>query len=620
MLVTTTNFGCMDSLSKNVYIRPQTAIVWAFADTITSKCLRGNSYNYTNNSTISSGTYTFLWEFGDATTSTANPATHSYSTAGTFSPRLVTTTNFGCMDSLSKNVYLRYNPVAAFTTLDTAECLNTNNFSFTNTSTIGGGTFTQLWKFGDGNTSTTKNPKYSYSSVNTFNPELIVSSNFGCMDSTMKTLYTYPDARVKFSVNGRQQCIGANMFVFSDSSKLLYGTMSTYWNFGDMTTSTSFNATHSYNRDTTYLVTLKVITDKACTDSTTDTIIVLPKPSANFTVNDTAMCLYGNKFNFTDNSTPPFNDTIFTYVWNFGDNSPDIDILNASHSYNKDTTFFVRHSIMTVKGCVDTIIKPVRIYPQPKLAFVVNDTSQCFVSNNFIFTNFSTINYPDTMTYKWYFGDTNTSILTNPTHTYKIVNMYPVKLTAVSKLHCSDTLIQYVRVKPQPVINIGKDTTFNINQWTDTMKFNFNTGLGYDSILWFNNTKYNTLAIDTVIQKDTILRVWVKVAKNGCFTTDTVNLTIHYKITGIDNIAYDFKLSVYPNPTRDILNIWMKGLRNDVVFELTDMNGRIVQTMKVQSSQNATLKTMDLAGLAKGVYFLNIKDNANKQSVKIVKY
>jgi PKD repeat protein len=393
--------------------------------------------------------------------------------------------------------------------------------------------------------------------------------------------------------------------------------LNAFWNFGDMVTSTTFSTSHGYSKDTTYIVSLKIISDKGCSDSTTDTMVVWPKPTAKFAISDTGMCLYHNKFMFSDSSKAPMNDTLITFIWNYGDKTKFDTMINSNHSYTADDTFYVKHYVVTLKGCVDSATKSLMIFPQPKLAFVVNDTSQCFASNNFIFNNHSTIKNPDTMAFKWYLGDGDTSMSNTPKpHTYKAVKSYSIKLTAKSNLGCTDTLIQKVRVKPQPVVNIGKDTAVN-----NTINTTLNAGTGYDSILWYNNkvTPSIQFVYTTTLKKDTIFHVWVKVDKNGCFTTDTINITVHY-VNSIDNKNFVFDVKVYPNPTKDNLNISMNGLMNDVIFELTDMNGKVVQTTKVAANQNHILQTMDLSGLAKGIYFLNIKDNANKQSVKIVKY
>ena len=111
----------------------------------------------------------------------------------TFQVKLITTSNYGCMDSLTKNRYVRANTVVAFTSPDTAECLKTNNFVITNTSTNASGTFNSLWKFGDGSTSTNTNPSHSYITANTFQIKLITTSSYGCIDSISKNRYVNPN-------------------------------------------------------------------------------------------------------------------------------------------------------------------------------------------------------------------------------------------------------------------------------------------------------------------------------------------------------------------------------------------------------------------------------------------
>ena len=73
------------------------------------------------------------------------------------------------------NIYSRY------------RCVGFNT-QFTDSSTIttplGGTITTWQWNFGDGiGTSTDQNPSYGYQNFGTFNVQLIITDQYGCMDS-----------------------------------------------------------------------------------------------------------------------------------------------------------------------------------------------------------------------------------------------------------------------------------------------------------------------------------------------------------------------------------------------------------------------------------------------------
>jgi Zn-dependent metalloprotease len=75
-----------------------------------SQCLTGNSFLFTDTSTISTGTITRSWNFGDATNATNNPSNKTYGSANTYSVKLVSTSNYGCKDSITKTVTVNSQP------------------------------------------------------------------------------------------------------------------------------------------------------------------------------------------------------------------------------------------------------------------------------------------------------------------------------------------------------------------------------------------------------------------------------------------------------------------------------------------------------------------------------
>lgn len=89
-----------------------------------------------NTTVVSAGTMSYTWSLGDATTSTStNITSKTYSTAGTYYVKLITTSSTGCKDSITKTVTTTSSPVAAFTVNTNPQCLSGNSFTFTNTST-----------------------------------------------------------------------------------------------------------------------------------------------------------------------------------------------------------------------------------------------------------------------------------------------------------------------------------------------------------------------------------------------------------------------------------------------------------------------------------------------------
>lgn len=65
------------------------------------QCLSGNSFSFTNTSTISSGTLSYAWDFGDGNSSTQTNPSHTFAAAGIYRVKLVATSNNGCKDSVT---------------------------------------------------------------------------------------------------------------------------------------------------------------------------------------------------------------------------------------------------------------------------------------------------------------------------------------------------------------------------------------------------------------------------------------------------------------------------------------------------------------------------------------
>src|SRR5204862_2818881 len=142
---------------------------------------------------------------GNTTTSTS--PSNAYAVSGTYTVKLVVTSNNGCMDSISQNVTVYPKPTPAFTINTANQCVNGNSYTYTNTSTISSGTMTYLWRFGDGSTSTSINPTKVYAASGTYTVKLIATSNNGCMDSTSASVTVYPKPAPGYTINTANQCV-----------------------------------------------------------------------------------------------------------------------------------------------------------------------------------------------------------------------------------------------------------------------------------------------------------------------------------------------------------------------------------------------------------------------------
>jgi hypothetical protein len=88
-------------------------------------------------------------------------------------------------------------------------------------------------------------------------------------------------------------------------------------------------------------------------------------------------------------------------------------------------------------------------------------------------------------------------------------------------------------------------------------------------------------------------------------------------VLGLDNFNVSLELSVYPNPTTDIIYLKVKESSfESLQYQLFDINGRLIENNKI--SENSTIIQMDT--YPEAIYLLKVIDN-NKEvkTFKIIK-
>ncbi len=136
-----------------------------------------------------SGTaFTYLWDFGDSTTSTLASPSHAFAEKKSYTITLKVTDSASNVTTVTHTLVIgNAPPVANFqaskTTVAVAETI-----TFTDSSTDSDGTVASwAWNFGDSGTSTTKNPTHLYGTAGTYTVTLTVTDDKGSASSP-KTL------------------------------------------------------------------------------------------------------------------------------------------------------------------------------------------------------------------------------------------------------------------------------------------------------------------------------------------------------------------------------------------------------------------------------------------------
>ncbi len=157
------------------------------------QCMLNNRFVFTNNSSNAVGAMQYLWKFGDGFTTTTRHTAYSYKAPGTYTVVLVIKTSEVCSDSASFTITVHPNVAASF--MIDPVCINLPLVPVNNTVDPGNTPVYYLWDFGNGNTSTLRNPPPQvYSAPGNYIMSLSVSSGQCPHPLSIQKRFVYVDA------------------------------------------------------------------------------------------------------------------------------------------------------------------------------------------------------------------------------------------------------------------------------------------------------------------------------------------------------------------------------------------------------------------------------------------
>ncbi len=395
------------------------------------------------------------WTFGDGIgSSTLQNPSYTYNDTGLYSVTLSVTGPGGTDDTTRVDLIhvTEPPPVANFSASpDSGD--RPLLVQFTDQST-GGGVTSWSWTFGDGGTSFAQNPTHQYTTTGLFDVSLSVTGPGGSDDTTMvqRIHVTEPLTAnfFAFPLSG----LPGDTIQFIDQSTGEPGEPSSWsWNFGDLGSSNQQNPKHVYNNAGTYSVTLTVTGNGGRTDDTTrvDYIVISENPPVAGFSGTPRSGVAPLGVQFTDLSS----GSIDTWSWAFGDGG-------TSHSQDPLYTYTtpgVYDVSLTVTGPggqdTDSIPNYITVYDSLHANFTANPRSG-LRPLSVQFTDLSTPS-GEIDTWKWYFGDGDSSMVQHPQHTYQDSGWFDVTLVITGPAG-ADTLKQnnYIRVnEPAPVADFS---------------------------------------------------------------------------------------------------------------------------------------------------------------------
>ncbi len=290
----------------------------------------------------------YLWNFGDSTTSTNDTTSHIYQRPGIYTVSLIATSTAGCGDSIIKQQYIHVMGPQTELTASAYEGCQPFTVNFTDLSINASG---WMWSFGDGYTSTDRNPVHVFQDTGTFTVALITTDTSGCSSfkELQRKIKVNPKPIASFQVPSTSGCAPFTTALTNTSS--FYSSLS--WNFGDGSSSTAENPNHTYYNAGNYDVSLIATNQFGCMDTAyaPAPIDVLTTPSAGFSAAFRNGCPPVN-IPFFNTS---FNTENASYDWNFGNGTTSTDA-NPTATYQSPGFYTVQLTVTNANGCsADTI-------------------------------------------------------------------------------------------------------------------------------------------------------------------------------------------------------------------------------------------------------------------------
>ncbi len=374
----------------------------------------------------------YMWDFGDGFTgrSYGSEITHTYLIKQKSSVTLSVTDNHGCSNSKTIDNIVEVIPgvSASFSADKTFICFAPDPVTMINSSTSGEGALSYTWDFGDGITSSAKDPTHSFNKKGIYSVKLSIQSTTGCKSELTKTAYlnvgefksqmNVPDVACQNSAVTLQN---TSMPAPTSYSWLIDGASYPYY-YNSYTFSTA--GEHTIQLTNNFGTCVETISKKIRVNE-------LPQPKG-FVTQIPDYCFPPVTVSFKDTTTGAVKSE-----WNFENYYYPLPIQATGKSvsfrfdqaYTRNVTLFVTDA----NGCKNSVQQPVAI-TQPYVYIQTIDFNGMYGCEK-LTKKFSFVANEPLASFKWDFGDGSTSVEAEPEHTFTKSSL--VKLTYTTAKGCS---------------------------------------------------------------------------------------------------------------------------------------------------------------------------------------
>jgi PKD repeat protein len=536
---------------------------------------------FTDNSLYSPTSW--LWNFGDGNTSTAQNPTYTYSTAGIYSVSLTVTNSEGSNTETKTNYISVYeNPTVVLTA--TPESVDVTNDGSV-TVDVNGGAIPYSYSWSNSGTGS----QIAGLSAGTYC--VTVTDNNGCSVEDCAIVTLAGVAPISDFTADQTSACGSITVNFTDNSQ--YYPTSWSWDFGDGETSIAQNPTHTYSTAGVYTVSLTATNvEGSSIETKTGYITVYANPTVVLTATNVSWDATNNGSVTADVSG---GAEPYTYQWS-----------SSTETGSQIAGLSVGEYCVTVtdnNGCISSECINVGQDAEPAIPqvdFNANITLAC-LGYEIQFSDLST-NQPTT--WLWDFGDGNTSTEENPTHIYENSGFYSVSLVVENEFGSNQLLKEnYIYISNPPSLEV--ETIPASGEFVNDGSANIiiTGGTAPYQIVW-SNDEIGT-SIENLMPGDYSVMV---VDAAQCVVTEPFVISWTTAISQVET-----KINIFPNPAKDFVSVEIEGFKANKIY-LTNVVGQIVSEITPTSN----ICTIDTQGVKPGMYSIKIEYENGISTHKLV--
>jgi gliding motility-associated-like protein len=535
----TDQYGCGSNISKRNYIQVANPKAdFRVSDSI-GTCpplivtFTNQSVNYSK----------IEWNFGDGTTSTELNPSHFYSSAGTFNAVLTITSPSGCTSQKTQKIVVK-GPSGSFTYKNIIGCapLQTTFEAHAKNNSL------FIWDYNDGTTISSKdsNQVHNYTTPGKYLPKMILQDANGCKVPIVgKDSISVFGVTASFHHDGVLVC-DTNLVNFSNTSASNDAMVKYVWNFGDGTTSSVSNPSHSYKQAGSYKTSLIVTTQRGCVDTVVNPQAVKVNRSPQISISGSAGECVATIFNFSGIVSNPDTSTV-SWKWDFGNRNFSTQQNPEPQSYLKAGNYTIKAIGYSSNGCNDTATKSIAVFALPNLS-ISGDTVVCLGASQ-------TLKVSGAQTYSWspakYLSCTNCA---TPVSRPDSAITYKVKGTSDKGCISEDSIS--VSVKFPFRLSFKKADTLCIGRSVQLY------ASGTDKYAWFPATGLNNSNISSPVASPTSSTIYQVIGTDskGCFR-DTAYVPVKvYPMPTVNagedkTINVGQQIQIAPTVSNDVTNV-----------------------------------------------------------------